>query len=146
MKICRSLCLFFCSTCLGACDLVPLWDYLGRGKVEQRKFYLEKVRFESLREIDLLKEDPKLTVGVAAQTAYSALRKLRNDNVVVFKVESVSLLFQSIKGKRLYYYEVRFEDESAEFTAVIFVTLDGKVVPSMTLSEWKDFRAREPKD
>ena len=138
MRISKSLSLLFLSTCLGACDFIPLWDYLGRGKVEQQKFYLEKARFESLREIDLLKEDPNLTVGVAAQTAHSTLIKLRSDDSVVFKVESVSLSFRSIKGKRVYYYEVRFEDESAEFTEVVFVALDGKVIPSMGLSAWRD--------
>ncbi|GAA5497513.1 hypothetical protein Rhal01_03709 [Rubritalea halochordaticola] len=129
--------LFFGAISNLSADLVPLWDNLGHGEVEQKKFYMDKDRYEKLHEVSLSEENSMPLLHDVVETAKQELRRKDPDKTVSLKVGYISISPMGIKGKRLFYYYVRLENQNGEFAGSVYIAPDGMVVPSMYLSEWK---------
>jgi hypothetical protein len=87
-------------------ELISLWSFHSPdGKSFQ--YCIEKDKISNLSEIDILKENPDLSLSKAAQIAKEELRK-RNPSIKYddFVIESIKFYSRSIGSIKFSFYEV----------------------------------------
>lgn len=128
---------FFAQMGNTSADLIPLFTNIALGELEQTKFYMEKERFKKLDEIDLTEEKSMPPLSKVVEVAKRELLERNSDRKEAVRVAAITISPIKVLGKRIFFYNVRFEDFNDKYVGSVYVASDGRLVPHMKLSEWK---------
>ena len=126
-------------------DLVSLWSvHAADGRAFQ--CCIEKDRIPNLRIIDILSENPRLSLKDASITALKEAKK-RNPKAKTadLQIESITFDSRSIGSIEFSFYEIEIllkrdgAELGREWVSVLF---DGKVLQRIPIQKWREIEAK----
>jgi len=124
---------------------VPLFDHLELGSVEALKYYMDQDRFERLSQVSLSKEKSMPSLYHVSKVALQERKRKNPNNLKNIRVYKIMIYPIEFRNKSLFFYEVIFANNDDLLSGSVYLAQDGKLVPSMLQSKWKEMQNNKKK-